>query len=431
MSTATGPGIAPGSGAEAPRNRRLTALQPYPFERLSALLKDIPEHRSAPEIRLSLGEPRHPAPDFLLDALADRALLKESLGRYPATRGTDQLRAAQAHWLNRRFHCAVDPATQVLPVAGTREALFAVAQALLPAGADNQTNGQPPTVRLPNPFYQIYEGAAVLAGASIEFYRGEALSVEPGSLGTLRPADWASTDLLYLCSPGNPSGQVWSRADLEQLVTLANEHDFVLVSDECYSEIYSDPQEPPCGLLDAAATAGYADFSRCLVFNSLSKRSNLPGLRSGLVAGDGRLLQQFLRYRTYQGCALPMHTQTVSTLAWSDEAHVEANRTRYQRKLRAAASALAPLGPFAEPAGGFFFWMPVSLWRATDDQAFTRALKAECNIEVLPGSFLARQDALGSNPGTGFVRVAWVADEPLCVAATARLAAFRAAPGTA
>ncbi|MEM6709489.1 MAG: aminotransferase class I/II-fold pyridoxal phosphate-dependent enzyme [Pseudomonadota bacterium] len=386
-------------------NARLTRLHPYPFERLGRLLADRPYRGEKSELRLSLGEPKHAAPDFVLDALSDRALLATSLGRYPATRGTPELRAALAAWLDGRFHCSVDPERQVLPVAGTREALFAVAQALLP------DTGRP-VVRLPNPFYQIYEGASLLAGAQVHFYRGENLSEQPGGLGTMSADDWRRTDLVYLCTPANPSGALWSREDLVRLVQLANEHDVLLLSDECYSEIYST-SAPPSGLLEAAVAARFPAFDRCLVFNSLSKRSNLPGLRSGLVAGDAEQLAAFLRYRTYQGCALPWHTQEVSRLAWSDEAHVAANRDRYQQKLIRASERLSAIDPVAVPPGGFFSWLPVSLWQECDDEILAQRLKADWNLEILPGRYLARDDAFG-NPGAGRVRIAWVADESAC-----------------
>lgn len=417
--------------SEPDLNRRLDELKPYPFERLGQLLADTTPQAGLDPLRLSLGEPRHPAPDFLIDALADRALLTESLGRYPATRGQPALREAMASWLSRRFDCAVDPESQVLPVAGTREALFGVAQALLPqqSGSAEQT-----LTRLPNPFYQIYEGAALLAGSSIAFYEGETLNSTPGQLGALQAADWGATDLLYLCSPGNPSGNVWSESDLVRLIELANEHNFLVIADECYSEIYQTEQAAPAGLLSAAKRAGYPAFDRCLVFNSLSKRSNLPGLRSGLVAGDARLLSAFLKYRTYQGCALPVHTQQISTLAWNDDEHVLANRARYQSKLVAASAALSPLaGPLGwePPAGGFFFWLPAEGLGFEDDETLTRVLLEEQNIEVLPGRYLARADATGHNPGIGRIRVAWVADEAACAAATDRLLRFAADHGAA
>lgn len=397
-------------------NKRLNALQPYPFERLRALLGELQPEVERPLIRLSIGEPKHPAPDFLLDALADRSLLKDSLGRYPATRGEPELRGALAQWLSQRYHCDIDPDAQTLPVAGTREALFAVAQALLPAD-------RPALVRLPNPFYQIYEGAALLAGARIAFYEGDGLEATgPAALSSLSADDWQATDLIYLCSPGNPSGAVWSEAELTRLVQLANVHNFIVLADECYSEIYRD--SAPAGLLRAATAAGYPAFDRCLVFNSLSKRSNLPGLRSGLVAGDAALLAEFLRYRTYQGCALPIHTQRVSALAWADETHVVANRERYGQKLAAAAEVLAPLGDWRAPPAGFCFWLPVSLFGFQDDEAFARTALLQQQLEVLPGRYLARPFGDGRNPGTGYVRVAWVAPEADCAEASQRLLAL-------
>ncbi|MEM1432787.1 MAG: succinyldiaminopimelate transaminase [Pseudomonadota bacterium] len=398
-------------------NERLDALQPYPFERLRTLLGTLDPGTERALIRLSIGEPKHPAPDFVLDALADRDLLRDSLGRYPATRGLPELRQALASWLSGRYTCTVDAEQQVLPVAGTREALFAVAQALLPT----ERRG---LVRLPNPFYQIYEGAALLAGAAIAFYDGDGLETTgPAALGRLTADDWQQTDLLYLCSPGNPSGAVWSTTDLERLAQLAQEHNFIVLADECYSEIYR--ATAPTGLLRAAVAAGYPDFDRCLVFNSLSKRSNLPGLRSGLVAGDAELLERFLRYRTYQGCALPVHTQIVSALAWGEETHVEANRERYRHKLAAAAEGLEPLGDWRAPPAGFCFWLPVSLFGFADDEDFARTALGEQQLEVLPGRYLARPGVDGQNPGVGRVRVAWVAPEADCAEAGRRLLALR------
>jgi N-succinyldiaminopimelate aminotransferase len=394
----------------------LNKLEPYPFARLNALKAGLAAPDDRAHIALSIGEPRHPAPDFVIDTLADPAFLRASLGSYPATRGSDELRAAQARWLTARFGCPIDPARQVLPVAGTREALFSVAQALLdPAGAG--------TVAMPNPFYQIYEGAALLGGGQPRYLPATAASGYLPDFSQLTADDWQAIDLLYLCTPGNPSGAVHSLEQLKDLLALAQEHDFVVLSDECYSEIYSDEQSPPPGLLTAAAAAGDPECRRGLVFNSLSKRSSLPGLRSGLVAGDAELLAAYLSYRTYQGCALPAHTQAVSTLAWADEDHVLDNRARYREKFAAVQPILAPHYPAQVPPGAFFYWLPVP----GDDRDFAARLFEAENVTVLPGQFLGRDCPTGGpNPGTGHVRTALVAPLAECIEGARRIARFRA-----
>ena len=385
-------------------------LQPYPFERLRGLLADVRHGGGLPLIDLSIGEPRHAPPALVRGALIGNL---DGLGRYPKTAGSDDLRAAIADWLVRRHGLpegAVDPARQVLPVSGTREALFAIAQCLV----DRAPGAR---VAMPNPFYQIYEGAALLAGARPLYIPCAADAGYQPDFQAVPAAAWRDVQLLYICSPHNPTGRVLALDQLKALVELAQRHDFVIASDECYSEIYPDDAAPPPGILAACRALGLDGFDRCLVFQSLSKRSSVPGLRSGFVAGDARLIERFLLYRTYHGCALPQYVQAASAAVWRDEAHVAASRAIYRRKLAAAVEALS--GRVALPQGGFCLWLPVP---GGDDPAFTRRLYADHHLRVLPGSFLARAQA-GSNPGAGHVRLALVADEADCAQAMQRLAA--------
>ncbi len=385
-------------------------LQPYPFERLRGLLADVRPGGGLPLIDLSIGEPRHAPPDLVRNALISHL---DGLGRYPQTAGSDDLRAAIADWLVRRHGLpagAVDPAGQVLPVSGTREALFAIAQCLV----DRAPGAR---VAMPNPFYQIYEGAALLAGARPLYIPCAADAGYRPDFQAVPAAAWRDVQLLYICSPHNPTGRVLTPDQLKHLVELAQRHDFVIASDECYSEIYPDDTAPPPGILAACRALGVDGFDRCLVFQSLSKRSSVPGLRSGFVAGDAKLIERFLLYRTYHGCALPQYVQAASAAAWRDEAHVAASRALYRRKLAAAVGTLR--GRVALPQGGFCLWLPVP---GGDDLAFTRRLYADWHVRVLPGSFLARAQA-GGNPGAGHVRLALVADEADCAQAMQRLAA--------
>lgn len=410
-------------------NAAIDALQPYPFERLRALKANLQPPAEQTHIPLSLGEPKHAPPDFVLAALTDPERMRLSLGSYPATRGSDALREAMAAWLQRRFAAPVDPETQVLPVAGTREALFSLAQALL-SGASNAR------VLLPNPFYQIYEGATLMRGAQPLYLPASAANGYVPDFDSVPEPLWRDVELVYVCTPGNPTGVVSSIEQLQRLLTLAERYDFIVASDECYSEIYRDEEQPPPGLLSAAAQMGNGDYRRVLVLNSLSKRSNLPGLRSGLIAGDATLLARFLKYRTYHGCALPNHTQQVSTLAWQDEQHVIENRDAYRTKFVTVLPILQPHYDIATPAGGFFSWLPVPESDApglTSDCHFAARLFCEQHVTVLPGSFLSRtpQIALGatddgSNPGIGHVRIAWVAPLSECTEAAERLARFAA-----
>ncbi len=392
-------------------NPDLDRLQPYPFARLSALKTGV-EAADKPPIVLSIGEPKHPAPNFVLETLA--AHLPE-LAAYPLTRGGQALRQAIAHWLIQRFALpahSIDAERHVLPVNGTREALFAVAQAVI----DRSRQAR---VLMPNPFYQIYEGAALLAGAAP--YYMDCLP-EHGYLPRLETVPetvWRECQLIYLCSPGNPTGAVMPQAYLQELIGLAERYDFIIAADECYSEIYPDEDEPPPGLLAASAAMGREHYRRCLVFHSLSKRSNLPGLRSGFVAGDADLIAQFLRYRTYHGCAMSPPAQAASAAAWADEHHVRDNRARYRAKFSAVLEILAPVLEVHAPQAGFYLWVRTPL----DDTTFARELYRQQNVTVLPGSFLSRYNQ-GSNPGHGHIRLALVAGLEECVEAAQRIRHF-------
>ncbi len=393
-------------------NPLLDRLEPYPFQRLSALKAGLAGNPAHPHLALSIGEPAHPPPAFVVQALCQEEALARDLSGYPATRGTDALRHAIARWLQRRFQARVDPHTQILPVAGTREALFSFGQAVL--GAKPGGLGI-----LPNPFYQIYEGAVLLGGGLPYFVNATAGSGFLPDYRSVPDAIWARCELLYLCSPGNPTGRCLDRETLLWLLEQADRHDFVIAADECYSEIYPNEEQPPPGLLEVAAASGRSRFERCVVFHSLSKRSNLPGLRSGFVAGDAQVLDRYYRYRTYEGCALGAHVQRASALAWSDEEHVRANRALYRAKFQALTPLLAGAFDFPEPHGGFYHWLSAG----PDDVAFSRDLFEAENITVLPGSYLSRT-AHGANPGAGRVRVAWVAPLEDCLDAARRLAAW-------
>lgn len=393
-------------------NPGLARLQTYPFERLRALLADASAPAGLPNIALSIGEPKHAPPAFVLETL------KASLGQldsYPVTRGLPQLRAAMAAALQRRFLPAtarLDPETMVLPVNGTREGLFAFVQAVIDPGRDA-------LVAMPNPGYQIYEGAALLAGAEPYFLNTTAAGGYLPDLDAVPAAVWRRCQLLFLCSPGNPSGTVLPMAYLRAALDLAERYDFVIAADECYADLYLDESRPSPSLLRAAAENGNPEFRRCMVFHSLSKRSSLPGLRSGLVAGEAALIERFLLYRTYHGCAMPLPTQLASIAAWSDDEHVRANRGLYQQKFRQVLPILAPVLPLELPDGGFYLWPGVD----DDDAHFTRALYQSENLTVLPGSFMAR-DAHGENPGRGRVRISLVPELARCVEAAERLRRF-------
>ncbi len=394
-------------------NPRLDQLTAYPFERLARLKAGITPPAALPHIAMSIGEPRHAPPAFVVDAL--RCALGK-LDSYPATAGLPETRAACAAWLERRFGLRgrVDPAAMVLPVNGTREALFSFVQAVVStAGASR------PAVAMPNPFYQIYEGAALLAGAEPVFLNTTADARFQPDLDALPASVWKRCQVLFLCSPGNPTGAVLSLDFLRQALELAERHDFVIASDECYAELYRDEAAPPPSLLQAALESGRDRFERCVVFHSLSKRSSVPGLRSGFVAGDPAILGRYLLYRTYHGCAMPIPTQLASIAAWNDDTHAAANRALYREKFARVLPVLAPLLDLSEPDGGFYLWPDVH----RDDAEFTRDLYAEQNLTILPGSYLARATPTG-NPGARRVRISLVASVDECVTAAQRIRQF-------
>lgn len=391
-------------------NPGLASLQPYPFEKLARLKHGIVTPPGKTAIDLSIGEPKHKTPDFILDKI--RAYLTTA-AQYPKTRGNDELRATFAAWLTQRFSLpegSIQPDQHVLPVNGTREALFAFAQCLV-----NQRQPRPLVV-LPNPFYQIYEGAALLAGATPVYLNCEANNHFLPDFAAVPETVWRDCQLVYICTPGNPAGAVMDRKSLTGLLELADRHDFIIASDECYSEIYFDEDQPPPGLLQVAAETGRDDYRHCIVFHSLSKRSNVPGMRSGFVAGNARLIESFLRYRTYHGCAMPGFVQAASVAAWRDEKHVVLNRKLYREKFAAVLDILTPVMTVRQPQGGFYLWPEVPV----ADEDFARGLYARMNVTVLPGSFLSRP-ANGINPGARRLRLALVTPLEECVEAAQRI----------
>ncbi|QIK38342.1 succinyldiaminopimelate transaminase [Caldichromatium japonicum] len=395
-------------------NPELSRLLPYPFERLRSLLHGIAPPADRAPIALQIGEPKHPTPSLIVEALTAHL---DGLAVYPLTQGLAGLRQAIAEWIERRFRpqdgraLDIDPERQVLPVNGTREALFAIAQAVV-------DRSRAPLVLMPNPCYQIYEGAALLAGAEPYYLP---CRPERGLIPDFEAVDattWQRCQLLYLCSPGNPTGAVLGREVLAQLIALAERYGFVIAADECYSELYWDEDRPPPGLLQVAAEIGNTTFKHCLVFHSLSKRSNAPGLRSGFVAGDAELVAAFLRYRTYHGCAMPPPIQYASLAAWRDEAHVQENRALYRQKFAAIKEILDPVLPIAIPAGGFFLWPKIPI----ADTEFARLLYAQEHVSVLPGRFLSRCIS-GEDPGADRVRIALVPSLATCIEAAWRMRA--------
>jgi len=401
-----------------PLNPLLQRLQPYPFERLRALFSGITPNPAFSPINLGIGEPRHPTPPVLRDAL--HAAIERpdgGLAVYPATAGTPALRQACARWVQRRYGVALDPDTQVLPTLGSREALFALAQVVIDPRAF--ASGQQPIVVCPNPFYQIYEGAALLAGAQPWYAPSDPARNFAVDWEQVPAEVWARTRLLYACSPGNPTGAVMPLDEWERLFALSDRYGFVIASDECYSEIYFR-DTPPLGALQAAAALGRTTFERLIVLTSLSKRSNAPGLRSGFVAGDAELIRAFTLYRTYHGSAMSVAVQQASAAAWEDEAHVQANRALYRKKFDRITPLLAQVLDVRLPDAGFYLWAGVP---GGDDVAFARALYAQYNVTVLPGRYLAR-DVGGHNPGAGRVRLALVAELDECLQAADRIVRF-------
>jgi len=392
----------------------LARLSAYPFQRLSALLANTQPPAGRSPIALSIGEPQHPPPPQVAEALKES--VNESLGRYPASLGQASLREGMANWLCQRFGLGpqgIDPAHQVIPASGTREALFAVTQALLDPR-------QRPLVLMPNPFYQIYEGAALLAGGEPVLMNTTPETGHQPDLDAIDAATWARCGLIYLCTPSNPGGRVLPQAFWDRLLALRAQHGFIICSDECYSELYRDEHNPPLGLLQACQAAGNPTFDGCLVFHSLSKRSNLPGLRSGLIAGDAQLIRAFSAYRTYQGSAMPLHHQHASLSAWADETHVKANRQAYRAKFALASDYLQAIAPYHEPEAGFYIWLPVA---DGDDEGFAQALYQSQGVTVLPGRYLSRETPAG-DPGAGYVRLALVAEARICEDALQRIQQF-------
>jgi len=391
-------------------NSHLKHLHPYPFERLNQLKAGAVPPAHLKHIPLSIGEPKHPSPEFVKQVMSNSI---EKLAQYPTTKGGIELRQTIARWLEKRFNLgtdSIDPDQHVLPVTGTREALFAFTQAVVNNDMDA------PVVLSPNPFYQIYEGAAILAGA--EPYYLDCVP-EQGfipDLTTVPEAIWQRCQLLQVCTPGNPTGAVMSIEQLQQAIALADKYDFIIASDECYSEVYFDEQTPPPGLLQACEQMGRRDYSRCVVFHSLSKRSNLPGLRSGFIAGDATILKDFLSYRTYHGCAMSLPVQDASAAAWNDEQHVVDNRTMYREKFAAVTDILADVLDFPQPHASFYLWPQTPI----DDREFALGLFAQQNVTILPGQYLSRDSATG-NPGKNRVRMALVASTEECIEAALRI----------
>lgn len=389
-------------------NSDLNQLHPYPFEKIRSLLKGVTP-ANQPAVSLAIGEPKHPTPEFIHQAVMEHL---NGLASYPATKGEANLRQAISTWLTQRFQLpagSIDPEQQVLPVNGTREALFAFAQAIIDRNAK-------PAVLMPNPFYQIYEGAAFLAGAEPVYLN---CTEDHGFIPDFDavPAElWQRCQLLYICTPGNPTGAVMTIAQLQKLINLAQQYNFVIASDECYSELYFDEDQPPVGLLQAAAQMGNSAYKHCVVFHSLSKRSNAPGMRSGFIAGDAEILAKFLLYRTYHGCAMPPPFQAASVVAWQNEAHVRANRDQYRAKFEAVLEILSPVMDVKKPDAGFYLWPNTPI----DDQTFTKELVARANVHIVPGSYLSRETTAG-NPGQNRVRMALVATQAECIEAAQRI----------
>ena len=392
-------------------NPSLSALKPYPFERLRSLLAHSQPNPDQPLIGLQIGEPRHPAPAFI-----EQALIKhmKGLGNYPLTLGIPELRQSLSQWLIRRFNLpndSINPETMVLPLNGTREGLFSFVQAVIDRSKDA-------AVLMPNPFYQIYEGAALLAGAEPIFLNTTRSTQFLPDLESVSAETWQRCQILFLCSPGNPTGAVMSLKYFKRALELADQYDFVIASDECYSDIYLDDNTPPPGLIQAAISSGRNDLSRCMAFYSLSKRSSVPGLRSGFVVGDPKLIKPYLLYRTYHGCAMPPPTQQASLLAWNDESHVAENRQLYQAKFKTMMPILQSVMDIAMPDAGFYLWMHVG-----DDERFTRELYEQQSVMVLPGSYLSRDTPHG-DPGKGYVRLSLTASVEECRLAAERIRAF-------
>jgi N-succinyldiaminopimelate aminotransferase len=395
-------------------NPDLQKLQPYPFQKLAKLFGEVTPNAALKPISLHIGEPKHDTPRFIKDALIAGL---DGLANYPTTAGSDGLRSTIAQWLGRRYGIPVpDAKTQVLPVNGSREALFSFAQAVIDRSKHD------PVVICPNPFYQIYEGAAFLAGATPHFFNTLPEDDFAMDFAQLPEAVWQRTQLIYVCSPGNPNGRVMPLAEWKTLFEMSDRHGFVIASDECYSEIYFGDDQP-LGALQAAQQLGRSDYKNLVVFSSLSKRSNVPGMRSGFVAGDAKVLERFALYRTYHGCAMNPAIQAATIAAWNDEAHVAENRRLYAEKFDQVIKLLSPVLPVAKPDASFYLWIRTPI----ADTAFAQQLYRDYNVSVLPGSFLARE-AHGVNPGSNFIRLALVANLDETLEAARRITAFTSKP---
>jgi len=391
-------------------NANIRKLHPYPFEKLAQLKAGITPPSDKKHIALSIGEPKHATPEVIQQGVLQNI---KALGNYPTTKGIPELRRAISAWIAQRFNAKTNAETQVLPVNGTREALFAFAQCVID---DSKPDA---LVLMPNPFYQIYEGAAFLAGAQPYYLNTLEDNAYLPDFDSVSEKTWQQCQLLYICSPGNPTGAVMSQATHKKLIHLAMEYDFIIASDECYSEIYADETNPPQGLLQSAEAMGHNDFKNCVVFHSLSKRSNAPGLRSGFVAGDAEIIAKFFQYRTYHGCAMPVPTQYASIAGWQDEKHVRENRDFYREKFAAVTEILAEVCDVKQPEASFYLWLKTSI----DETEFAQQLFAQENVTVLPGSYLSRE-VDGVNPGKNHVRMALVATTEECVEAAQRIKNF-------
>lgn len=387
-------------------NTNLSHLHPYPFAKMATLLADVTPASAYEPIKLGIGEPKHEPPQFVLDELTTNAIKVQN---YPTTGGMPELSTTIANWLAKRFKLNnIDAASEVIPVMGTREAIFSFVQACI--NTQQNTVEQPtldkPTIVMPNPFYQIYEGAAILAEAEPYYVPCTPENDFKADYAQVPDQVWQRTQLLFVCSPNNPTGSVLTAEDWKTLIELSDKHNFIIASDECYSELYFD--NPPVGLLEVCAQLGRDDYHNCVVFHSLSKRSNLPGLRSGFIAGDAKLLKPYLQYRTYQGCAMPIHHQLASIKAWQDETHVQQNRTLYKEKFDLWMAELGNLLALRYPDASFYFWVKVPDKFNNDDELFVKALLEKVNIHALAGRYLSRE-VNGYNPGKGYVRLALVA----------------------
>ena len=384
-------------------------IQPYPFQKLAKLLDNIEPADKRP-IDLSLGEPKHPTPQFILDTISANL---GGVGRYPPIKGGPGIREAIRDWLIGRYHLppeSLSAERNILPVTGTREALFAIAHCII------DPRQQDPAVVTGNPFYQIYEGAALFSGARLVYVNTTEASGLLPDFTAVTDEVWSRCQILYICSPNNPTGQIMGQEDFEYLFEKAEKHDFIIAADECYSEIYLDEASPPLGTLQAACNAGVDDYNRCIVFHSLSKRSNVPGMRSGFVAGNAELIEQFYRYRTYHGCSMAPYVQEASISAWNDEAHVVENRNLYREKFDAVLGILSPVMKVHRPPAGFYLWPETPI----DDVDFTSRLISSCNVTVLPGSYTSRE-VNGINPGSRRIRIALVAPLQDCIEAAERI----------